>query len=89
MATAGKGVSPFVAFEASRYCHILTYRILSSQGSPKTPCFPSRIAEFANRGLVPNATDYLLDETDPIAVRGKQITLRPHDKVKLTKQHCR
>ncbi len=39
--------------------------------------------EFANRELVLNATDYLLDQTGLIAVRGKQITLRPLDKVKL------
>jgi len=39
--------------------------------------------EFANRELVLNATDYLLDETGLIAVRGKQITLRPLDKVQL------
>jgi gliding-associated putative ABC transporter substrate-binding component GldG len=42
--------------------------------------------EFANRELVLNATDYLLDETGLIAVRGKQITLRPLDKVKLAEQ---
>jgi gliding-associated putative ABC transporter substrate-binding component GldG len=42
--------------------------------------------EFANRELVLNATDYLLDETGLIAVRGKQITLRPLDKVKLAGQ---
>jgi gliding-associated putative ABC transporter substrate-binding component GldG len=39
--------------------------------------------EFANRELILNATDYLLDETGLIAVRGKQITLRPLDKVQL------
>jgi hypothetical protein len=33
-----------------------------------------------------NAVDYLLDETGLIAVRGKQITLRPLDKVKLAEQ---
>ncbi|SFP76761.1 gliding motility-associated ABC transporter substrate-binding protein GldG [Hymenobacter arizonensis] len=42
--------------------------------------------EFANRELVLNATDYLLDETGLISVRGKQITLRPLDKVKLAEQ---
>jgi gliding-associated putative ABC transporter substrate-binding component GldG len=42
--------------------------------------------EFANRELVLNATDYLLDESGLIAVRGKQITLRPLDKVKLAEQ---
>ncbi len=42
--------------------------------------------EFANRELVLNAVDYLLDETGLIAVRGKQITLRPLDKVKLAEQ---
>ena len=36
-----------------------------------------------------NATNYLLNEIGPIAVRGNQITLRPLDKVKLTEQHCR
>ena len=45
--------------------------------------------EFANRELVLNATDYLLDETGLIAVRGKQITLRPLDKVKLAEQRRR
>jgi gliding-associated putative ABC transporter substrate-binding component GldG len=39
--------------------------------------------EFANRELILNATDYLLDETGLIAVRGKQITLRPLNKVEL------
>ena len=42
--------------------------------------------EFANRELVLNATDYLLDETGLISVRGKQVTLRPLDKVKLAEQ---
>jgi gliding-associated putative ABC transporter substrate-binding component GldG len=45
--------------------------------------------EFANRELVLNATDYLLDETGLIAVRGKQITLRPLDKVKLAEERRR
>ncbi|ALW85882.1 gliding motility-associated ABC transporter substrate-binding protein GldG [Hymenobacter sedentarius] len=45
--------------------------------------------EFANRELVLNATDYLLDETGLISVRGKQITLRPLDKVKLAEQRRR
>ncbi|WP_375417441.1 gliding motility-associated ABC transporter substrate-binding protein GldG [uncultured Hymenobacter sp.] len=45
--------------------------------------------EFANRELVLNAVDYLLDETGLIAVRGKQITLRPLDKVKLAEQRQR
>ena len=45
--------------------------------------------EFANRELVLNATDFLLDETGLIAVRGKQITLRPLDKVKLAEQRRR
>ena len=45
--------------------------------------------EFANRELVLNAVDYLLDETGLIAVRGKQITLRPLDKVKLAEQRRR
>ena len=42
--------------------------------------------EFANRELVLNAVDYMLDETGLIAVRGKQITLRPLDKVKVAEQ---
>ena len=45
--------------------------------------------EFANRELVLNATDYLLDETGLIAVRGKQITLRPLDKVRLAEERRR
>ncbi len=36
-----------------------------------------------------NATNYLLYETSLIAVRGKQITLRPLDKVKLAEQRQR
>ncbi|MGI4872603.1 MAG: gliding motility-associated ABC transporter substrate-binding protein GldG [Janthinobacterium lividum] len=40
--------------------------------------------EYANRELVLNATDYLLDDTGLIAVRGKQITLRPLDKLQLS-----
>ena len=44
---------------------------------------------FANRELVLNATDYLLDKTSLIAVHGKQITLRPLDKVKLAEQRRR
>ncbi|GAB3824373.1 gliding motility-associated ABC transporter substrate-binding protein GldG [Hymenobacter jeollabukensis] len=39
--------------------------------------------EFANRELTQNAVDYLLDESGLIGVRGKQITLRPLDKVKI------
>ncbi|MCC2545266.1 gliding motility-associated ABC transporter substrate-binding protein GldG [Hymenobacter sp. BT175] len=39
--------------------------------------------EFANRELVLNAVDYMLDETGLIAVRGKQITLRPLDKIRI------
>ena len=42
--------------------------------------------EFANRELVLNAVDYMLDETGLIEVRGKQITLRPLDKVKVAEQ---
>ncbi|WP_229755272.1 gliding motility-associated ABC transporter substrate-binding protein GldG [Hymenobacter cavernae] len=42
--------------------------------------------EFANRELVLNAVDYMLDETGLIAVRGKQITLRPLDKMKVAEQ---
>ena len=45
--------------------------------------------EFANRELVLNATDYLLDDTGLIAVRGKQITLRPLDKVRLAEERRR
>ncbi|QDA58641.1 gliding motility-associated ABC transporter substrate-binding protein GldG [Hymenobacter jejuensis] len=45
--------------------------------------------EFANRELVLNAVDYMLDETGLIAVRGKQITLRPLDKIKITEQRTR
>jgi hypothetical protein len=45
--------------------------------------------ESANRELVLNATDYLLDDTGLIAVHGKQITLRPLDKVKLAEQRRR
>lgn len=45
--------------------------------------------EFANRELILNATDYLLDETGLIAVRGKQITLRPLDKVQLANDRQR
>jgi gliding-associated putative ABC transporter substrate-binding component GldG len=45
--------------------------------------------EFANRELILNATDYLLDETGLIAVRGKQITLRPLDKVQLAENRQR
>ncbi|UOG76700.1 gliding motility-associated ABC transporter substrate-binding protein GldG [Hymenobacter tibetensis] len=42
--------------------------------------------EFANRELVLNAVDYMLDETGLISVRGKQITLRPLDKLKVIEQ---
>ncbi|WP_223284591.1 gliding motility-associated ABC transporter substrate-binding protein GldG [Hymenobacter qilianensis] len=45
--------------------------------------------EFANRELALNAVDYMLDETGLIAVRSKQITLRPLDKVKITEQRRR
>ncbi|WP_262888652.1 gliding motility-associated ABC transporter substrate-binding protein GldG [Hymenobacter sp. HDW8] len=45
--------------------------------------------EFANRELALNAVDYMLDETGLIAVRSKQITLRPLDKVKVTEQRRR
>ncbi|UYZ60629.1 gliding motility-associated ABC transporter substrate-binding protein GldG [Hymenobacter latericus] len=41
---------------------------------------------FANRELVQNAVDYLLDETGLISVRGKEITLRPLDKVKVNSE---
>ncbi|WP_242478837.1 gliding motility-associated ABC transporter substrate-binding protein GldG [Hymenobacter lapidiphilus] len=39
--------------------------------------------EFANRELVLNAVDYMLDQSGLIAVRGKQITLRPLDKLRV------
>ncbi|WP_375433659.1 gliding motility-associated ABC transporter substrate-binding protein GldG [uncultured Hymenobacter sp.] len=42
--------------------------------------------EFANRELVLNAVDYMLDETGLIGVRSKQITLRPLDKLKVIEQ---
>ncbi|WP_303311134.1 gliding motility-associated ABC transporter substrate-binding protein GldG [Hymenobacter sp. BT730] len=45
--------------------------------------------EFANRELVQNAADYLLDETGLIAVRSKEITLRPLDKVKVNEEKRR
>lgn len=45
--------------------------------------------EFANRELVLNAVDYMLDETGLISVRGKQITLRPLDKLKVIEQRSR
>lgn len=45
--------------------------------------------EFANRELVLNAVDYMLDESGLIAVRGKQITLRPLDKLKVAEQRSR
>ncbi|MGY2132799.1 gliding motility-associated ABC transporter substrate-binding protein GldG [Hymenobacter sp. HD11105] len=45
--------------------------------------------EFANREVALNAVDYMLDETGLIAVRGKQITLRPLDKVKIAEQRRR
>ncbi|UYZ64575.1 gliding motility-associated ABC transporter substrate-binding protein GldG [Hymenobacter weizhouensis] len=45
--------------------------------------------EFANRELVLNAVDYLLDESGLIAVRGKQITLRPLDKPRVAEERRR
>ncbi|MCB2379149.1 gliding motility-associated ABC transporter substrate-binding protein GldG [Hymenobacter sp. BT635] len=45
--------------------------------------------EFANRELVLNAVDYMLDESGLISVRGKQITLRPLDKLKVIEQKSR
>lgn len=42
--------------------------------------------EFANRELVLNAVDYMLDETGLIGVRSKQVTLRPLDKLKVIEQ---
>lgn len=45
--------------------------------------------EFANRELALNAVDYMLDETGLIAVRGKQITLRPLDKLRVAEERRR
>ncbi|GAB3225343.1 gliding motility-associated ABC transporter substrate-binding protein GldG [Hymenobacter seoulensis] len=45
--------------------------------------------EFANRELVLNAVDYMLDESGLIAVRGKQITLRPLDKLRAAEERRR
>ncbi|UPL50460.1 gliding motility-associated ABC transporter substrate-binding protein GldG [Hymenobacter sublimis] len=45
--------------------------------------------EFANRELVLNAVDYMLDESGLIAVRGKQITLRPLDKLRVVEERRR
>lgn len=45
--------------------------------------------EFANRELALNAVDYMLDETGLIAVRGKQITLRPLDKLRVAQERRR
>ncbi|MDF7811077.1 gliding motility-associated ABC transporter substrate-binding protein GldG [Hymenobacter sp. YC55] len=42
--------------------------------------------EFANRELVLNAVDYMLDESGLIGVRSKQVTLRPLDKLKVIEQ---
>ena len=45
--------------------------------------------EFANRELVLNTVDYMLDESGLISVRSKQVTLRPLDKVKALEQRRR
>lgn len=45
--------------------------------------------EFANRELVLNAVDYMLDESGLITVRGKQITLRPLDKLRVAEERSR
>ncbi|GAB3291212.1 motility-associated ABC transporter substrate-binding family protein [Hymenobacter tenuis] len=45
--------------------------------------------EFANRELVLNAVDYMLDESGLIVVRGKQITLRPLDKLRAAEERRR
>ena len=45
--------------------------------------------EFANRELVLNAVDYMLDQSGLISVRGKQITLRPLDKLRVAAERRR
>ncbi|SNC65751.1 gliding-associated putative ABC transporter substrate-binding component GldG [Hymenobacter gelipurpurascens] len=45
--------------------------------------------EFANRELVLNAVDYMLDESGLISVRSKQITLRPLDKLRVVEERRR
>jgi ABC-2 type transport system permease protein len=45
--------------------------------------------EFANRELVLNAVDYMLDESGLITVRGKQIALRPLDKLRVAEERRR
>ena len=47
------------------------------------------LAQTLPNYIVLHTTNYLLDETGLIAVRGKQITLRPLDKVKLAEQRRR
>ncbi|WP_261990008.1 gliding motility-associated ABC transporter substrate-binding protein GldG [Hymenobacter sp. BT190] len=42
--------------------------------------------EFANRELALNAVDYMLDESNLISVRGKQVTLRPLDKLRVAEE---
>ena len=41
---------------------------------------------FANKDLIMNAVEYLIDETGLINVRAKQITLRPLDRVKIKEE---
>ncbi|WP_045686906.1 gliding motility-associated ABC transporter substrate-binding protein GldG [Hymenobacter sp. AT01-02] len=45
--------------------------------------------EFANRELVLNSVDYLLDESGLISVRSKQVTLRPLDKLRAVEERRR
>ncbi|QJX48177.1 gliding motility-associated ABC transporter substrate-binding protein GldG [Hymenobacter taeanensis] len=45
--------------------------------------------EFANREMVLNAVDYMLDESGLISVRSKQITLRPLDKLRVVEERRR
>ena len=45
--------------------------------------------EFANRELVLKAVDYMLDQSGLISVRGKQITLRPLDKLRVIAERRR
>ena len=69
---------------------------LSAASLTPKPASPSASASTAwptpnlpTAKLALNAVDYMLDETGLIAVRGKQITLRPLDKVKIAEQRRR
>ncbi|MDX5346350.1 MAG: gliding motility-associated ABC transporter substrate-binding protein GldG [Hymenobacteraceae bacterium] len=42
--------------------------------------------KFANKELAMNAMDYLLDESGLILVRGKEITMRPLDRIKIKEE---